>query len=209
MSTGTGAVGRLAPRTPADWVTATRAGLGVGTGVLVVLSLAGILPQRPWPLFLLLIPTAALDAVDGAVARRTNTVTKRGAIWDMEVDSALLLILSVAVSPFAPWALGIGLARYLFGLGGRLRPVWRGKLPFSQVRRVIAGFQAVALVTAMAPFVPIPVAQVVTAVAAVLLAYSFGRDVHYLERQRRFRLRSRLRATRESCANAHPEWGAE
>lgn len=45
---------------------------------------------------------------------------------------------------------------------------------------MIAGFQAVALVAALAPFV---LAQVVSAVALALLAYSFGRDIRYLERQ--------------------------
>ncbi|WP_425310335.1 CDP-alcohol phosphatidyltransferase family protein [Ammonicoccus fulvus] len=182
MSTRTGAAGRLAPLTPADWVTVTRAAMGAGAAVLVVLSLVGVLPQRPWSLFLLLVPTFALDAVDGAVARRTNTVTRRGAMWDMEVDSALLLIASLAVAPFAPWALAIGLMRYAFGIGGRLRPAWRGRLPFNQVRRVIAGFQAVALATALAPFVPILLAQLVTGLAVALLFFSFGRDIRYLER---------------------------
>lgn len=109
--------------------------MGVGAAVLVGLSLVGVLPDRPWSLFLLLVPTFALDAVDGAVARRTGTVTARGGRWDMEVDSALLLIVSLAVAQFAPWALGIGLARYAFGIGGRLRPAWRGRPPFNQVRR--------------------------------------------------------------------------
>lgn len=172
-----------APLTPADRVTVLRAGLGVVCAILVVLTLGGLLPPRSWVLFLLLVPTFALDAVDGAVARRTETASARGARWDMEVDAAILLVVSAALVPFAPWALGIGAARYVFWLGGRLRPAWREPLPFSQRRRVIAALQGIALTAALAPFVPIGVAQVVTGVAVALLAYSFGRDIRYLEQR--------------------------
>ncbi len=165
-------------------MTVFRAGLGVVCAVLVVLTLIGLLPPRSWILFLLLVPTVALDAVDGAVARRTGTVTARGARWDMEVDAAVLLIACLPVSVFAPWALVIGLARYLFGLGGLVRPWWRAKLPFRQSRRVIAALQGVALIVALAPFVPIWLAQVVTGVAVALLVFSFARDILFQERRR-------------------------
>lgn len=168
--------------TPADRITLLRSVMGLAVAVLVVLTLTGVLPPRSWWLFGLLVPTLVLDAVDGAVARRTGTVTARGARWDMEADAAVLLVASLAVAPFAPWALGIGLMRYLFGLGGRLRPAWTGTLPFSQSRRVIAGLQAAALAIALAPFVPIPVAQVVVTLALALLLFSFGRDILFLER---------------------------
>lgn len=170
--------------TPADRVTLFRSLLGVGVAALVALTLTGILPERSWLLFGLVVPTLALDAVDGAVARRTGTVTARGARWDMEADAAILAVTCLAVVPFAPWALGIGLARYLFWLGAFVRPAWRGKLPFLASRRVIAALQAVALAVALAPFVPIVGAQVVTGVALGLLVFSFGRDIAYLERRR-------------------------
>lgn len=165
--------------TPADRITLLRAVLGVGVAVLVVLTLAGVLPDRSWPLFALLVPTVLLDAVDGAVARRTRTVTARGARWDMETDAAILLVLSLAVAPFAPWVLVIGAARYLFGLAAVLWPPRRAELPFSRLRRWIAGGQAAALAIALAPMVPIVIGQVVTAVALALLVFSFGRDIRY------------------------------
>lgn len=168
--------------TPADRVTVGRGVLGVGCAVLVALALLGMLPARTWALFLLAAVTVLLDLVDGAVARHTGTVTERGARWDPEVDSAVLLVLSLAVADWAPWALLIGAMRYLFWLGGRLRPAWRGKLPFRQSRRVIAGFQGFALVVALTPFLPLWVGQVITAVAAALLVFSFGRDIAHLER---------------------------
>lgn len=162
--------------TPADKITLLRGTMGVGVAVLVVLGLVGVIPMRSWWLFGLLVPTLVLDGVDGAVARRTGTVTARGARMDMETDAAVLLVASLAVAPFAPWALGIGLARYVFWL----RPSWRRPLPLSQSRRVIAALQAVALATALAPFIPIWFAQLVTAFALMLLLFSFGRDILYL-----------------------------
>lgn len=168
--------------TPADRVTVLRAGLGVGCALLVALAFLGYLPERNWPLFLLAVLTALLDAVDGAVARRTGTVTQRGSRWDLEVDSAFILVLSLALVPVVPMALGIGMMRYLFWLGGRMRPGWDRPLPFRQSRRIIAALQAVALVTALAPFVPEEVARGVVAAALVLLGFSFVRDVRFLER---------------------------
>lgn len=155
--------------------------------MLVVLTLVGMLQPRAWALPLLLAPTLALDMVDGAVARRTGTVTARGARWDGEVDAAVLLIVCLAAVPFAPWVLAMGLARYAFGVAGLLRG-WRSALPFSHVRRVIGGLQGVALVVALTPIVPLRLAQVVTGAALVLLAYSFGTDIRYQECKRRERL---------------------
>lgn len=166
-----------APLTPADRVTVARAALGAVCAVAVALTLFGFLPSRSWLLVLLLVPTFALDAADGAVARRTGTVTARGARWDVEVDAAVLLVASLAVVPYAPWALLIGLARYLYWVGGRLRPALQTALPVSQRRRVIGGLQGVAMVVALAPIVPIWLAQLVTGVALALLVFSFGRDI--------------------------------
>lgn len=177
-------ISRVVPLTPADWVTAGRAFLGAVAAVVVVLALIGIVPARSWAVPLLLAPAFGLDAVDGAVARRTGTVTERGARWDVEVDAAVLLVACVAVTPYAPWALAIGLARYLFGVVGRLRR-WHPSLPRSQVRRAIGGLQGVAVVVALTPIVPIWLAQVITGVALALLVFSFGRDIRYQERRRR------------------------
>lgn len=173
----------ISPLTPADRVTLTRAALGLGCAVVVALTFLGLVPWRSWLLFVLAVPTAVLDAVDGPVARRTGTVTRRGSRWDMEVDSAVLLVLSLALLPVAPWALGIGLARYAFWLGGLVRTRWLLPLPFRQSRRLIAAFQAVALVVALAPFLPLWVGQVLTAVALALLLFSLTRDIVFQERR--------------------------
>ncbi|MBB1510115.1 CDP-alcohol phosphatidyltransferase family protein [Tessaracoccus sp. MC1756] len=170
--------------TPADRITLGRAVLGGVCAVLVVLGYLGHLPGRSWALFLVALPTALLDAVDGAVARRTNTVTERGARWDVAVDSAVLLILSLALVPLAPWILLMGAARYLFLLGGRFRPQWLLPLPFRQSRRLIGGLQALVTVTALAPVVPITVVQWSTGLSVALVAYSFARDIRLQEQRR-------------------------
>lgn len=168
--------------TPADRVTLTRAGLAVLLAVLVLLSLTGALAARSWLTFGVLVVALLLDLVDGAVARRTGQVTERGARWDSETDAATLLVASLAVATFAPWVLVIGLARYLFWLGGMVRPAWRLPLRYSLRRRVLGGAQGVALAIALAPVVPIWLAQAVTVVALVLLVFSFGRDIYLQER---------------------------
>lgn len=170
---------------PADRVTLGRTVLVGGCATVVVLALLGDLPERSWWLVALAAPAALLDTVDGVVARRTGTATAAGARLDMEVDAALLLVLSVAAgAALGWWVLGVGLLRYAFGVAGLLRPGLREPLPHSLVRRVIAGVQAGALVVALVPVVPVLLAQVVVAAALALLVWSFGRDVVTLERKR-------------------------
>ena len=169
--------------TPADRVTLVRAVLVSGCATVVVLSLLGDAPMRSWPLVLLAAPALLLDAVDGFVARRTDTVSEQGARFDMEVDAALLMVLSVpAAVAVGPWVLGIGVMRYAFAAASWWRPALRQRLNFSSFRRIVAGIQGVVLVVALAPAVPLPVAMLATAVALALLAVSFGRDVITLER---------------------------
>ncbi|WP_298989577.1 CDP-alcohol phosphatidyltransferase family protein [uncultured Pseudokineococcus sp.] len=171
---------------PADRVTLGRTVLAGGCATVVVLALLGDLPPRSWWLLALAAPAALLDAVDGAVARRTGTATAAGARLDMEVDAALLLVLSVALGPVVGWwVLGVGLMRYAFVVAGRLRPRLRQPLPYSLFRRAVAAAQAVVLVTALMPVVPVPLAATACAAALALLAVSFGRDVAALERRGR------------------------
>lgn len=66
----------------------------------------------------------ALDAVDGAVARRTDSVTELGARLDTEVDALVVLVGTVAVvaAGTVPVAfLAVGLARYAFVAGSHVR----------------------------------------------------------------------------------------
>jgi phosphatidylglycerophosphate synthase len=181
------AVGSRADRWsgPADRVTLGRTVLIGGCATVTVLALSGVVPDRPWWLVALALPAWILDGVDGAVARRTGTSSAAGARLDMEMDAALLLVLSIAAAPpLGWWVLGIGLMRYLFVAASWLRPRLKGDLAFSQFRRVTAAVQGIALTIAMVPMVPIRTGQVVCALALALLVVSFGRDVAALERSR-------------------------
>jgi phosphatidylglycerophosphate synthase len=168
---------------PADRVTLGRTVLIGGCATIAVLALAHDLPDRPWWLLALVVPALALDGVDGFVARRTGTSSAAGARLDMEMDAALLLVLStVAILSLGWWALAIGGMRYVFVAAAYFRPQLSGPLAFSQFRRVVAAVQGVSLAIALAPVTPLPLARGVVATALVLLLVSFGRDVLTLER---------------------------
>ena len=94
---------------PANAITAVRALL---TSVLAVL----VVRDAPVGVIVALATVALVtDALDGRVARRTGTVSRFGARFDMETDAALLLVLSLYVArDLGLWVLAIGLARYVF-----------------------------------------------------------------------------------------------
>ncbi|WP_236967026.1 CDP-alcohol phosphatidyltransferase family protein [Microbacterium aurantiacum] len=176
---------RRRPRavTPADRVTLGRVGLTGVVAAATVLVLAGSLPARTWVVAAVIGAALLLDAIDGWVARSTGTATDAGARLDMESDAALLLVLSILAAPTAGWwVLAIGAMRYVFVAASWIRPKLRGDLPYSSFRRTVAAIQGVALLVALIPIVPVPLAAASAAIALVLLAASFGRDIIALER---------------------------
>ncbi|SCL46201.1 Phosphatidylglycerophosphate synthase [Micromonospora chersina] len=166
---------------PADRVTLARA-LLVG-GVLALVVGGG-----PAPVAVLVPLTAvalALDAVDGRVARRTGTVSALGARFDMEVDSFLLLVLSVHLAPsVGAWVLVIGGMRYAFVAAAWPLPWMRGTLPPRYWRKVVAAAQGVVLAAAASGLLPPVATAALVAGALALLVESFGRDVAWLWRHR-------------------------
>ncbi|MGH7782112.1 MAG: CDP-alcohol phosphatidyltransferase family protein, partial [Candidatus Binataceae bacterium] len=169
--------------TPGDWVTLLRATLGGGVTALIADAL-----YQPVPVMTLVSLAAfalALDAVDGWVARHTNTVTMLGARFDMEIDAWLILVLSVYVAQLVGvWVLMIGAARYVFVAAGWPLPWLRASAPPRYWNKVVAAFQGIALTVAAADLLPHVVIEVVLMVAAALLAESFGREVWWLWRHR-------------------------
>jgi phosphatidylglycerophosphate synthase len=166
---------------PADVVTLTRAILVGGVVAAAADALAG---TAPGPAVAGLAAVAlALDGVDGAVARRTGTASALGARFDMEVDAALLLALSVLlVRPVGVWVLAIGGMRYAFLAAGLHRPWLTAPLPPRRSRKAVAAAQGVVLVTALAGVVPPRVTVLAVLLALTALAWSFGRDVRWLAR---------------------------
>jgi len=168
---------------PANRVTLTRATLVGGVAALVADSFGGPVPV---PTMVALTTIAlVLDAVDGWTARRTATVSRVGARFDMEVDAFLVLVLSIYdVRLIGGWVLAIGAARYLFVAASWVLPWLRRTAPPRYWNKVVAAIQAVVLTVAMADLLPRAITTAALLVALALLAESFGRQVWWLWRHR-------------------------
>jgi phosphatidylglycerophosphate synthase len=168
----------------ANAVTLGRATLVGGVTALVADSVSGRAPVAV--LVALAAVALALDGVDGLVARRTGTTTPLGARFDMEVDSFLLLVLSVYLAGTVGWwVLGIGLLRYAFGAAGWALPWLRAALPPRFSRKTVAATQGIVLAAASSGVLPRWLTLASVAAALALLVWSFARDTHWLWRTRR------------------------
>jgi phosphatidylglycerophosphate synthase len=170
---------RAARLSPADWVTLVRATFAVGVAALVADSFG---EPAQVPLLVSLASVAlVLDAVDGWVARRTQTTATLGARFDAEVDAFLILVLSVYVArSVGAWVLAIGAARYAFLVAGWVMPWMRESLPPRYWRKFVAATQGIVLTVAAANIFSPAVNGAALLIALALLAESFGRDVLWL-----------------------------
>ena len=169
---------------PADTITLFRLALTGGVTALVAESFSGRTALAA--LVVLAAVAAALDAVDGQVARRTGTTSAFGARFDMEADSVLVLVLSIFVaSSLGWWVAAIGLFRYAFVAASWALPWLRGALPPRMVRKAVAALQGAILVVASADLLPLPLAQIGVGLALGFLTWSFGTDVKWLWDRRR------------------------
>jgi len=168
----------------ANRVTLTRATLVGGVTALVADALLG--PANVAAVVGLAVVALILDGVDGWVARRSGTVSALGARFDMEVDAFLILVLSVYVAQsVGPWVLAIGAARYAVWAAGWVLPWMRRPVPPRYWRKPVAAIQGIVLTAAVANPLPGVAINVAIAVAMILLAESFGRDVVWQWRQQR------------------------
>ena len=168
---------------PADLVTLIRAVLVAGVAAMAVDSLYATVSV---PVLVGLAAVAlALDALDGFVARRTETASSFGARFDMEIDAFLIAVLSAAVAKdYGAWVLAIGGARYAFWIAGRLWPWIDRPLPDRYWRKVAAATQGVVLAVVVSGLLPRSVNLALLVGALALLAESFGRDLVWLWRHR-------------------------
>ena len=165
---------------PADRVTLVRAVLAGGV-------LALVLDAHPDVAAVVGLASLALvlDRADGEVARRTRTVSRFGAAFDMEVDAFLILVLSGYVAQdVGPWVLLIGLARYALWLAARLWPWLREAVPPRPWAKIVAAVQGVVLTVAAAGVLPSGWTVALLVGAQVLLAESFGHQVWWLRSHR-------------------------
>lgn len=184
----------LVLRAPTDLVgpglgAANRVTLGRSVLAVPVVALAfGPAPlDTPGRWLVIVVATAVLilDGVDGRVARRTGTETAFGARFDMELDAALILALSVLVWTNAiagAWVLLIGLMRYMFVAASWIWPALAAELPPNLRRKVVCVVQGVVLLVALGPIIPGTLATTVAAAGLAALTYSFGVDVRWLIR---------------------------
>ena len=129
----------------------------------------------------------ALDGIDGWLARRAGLVSGFGARFDMEVDSALALVLALAAykGGGAPVAvLVLGLARYAFWGASLGLPWLRATLPERVGRKAVCVLQIAVLIALHLPILPVPLSGPLVLVATLALLWSFGRDVLWLWRAR-------------------------
>ena len=168
---------------PADWVTAIRALL---TAILAAMLMPTIQPD-PATCVLIGSVAAALDGVDGWLARRTGTASAFGARFDMETDALLILVLSALVWKWdkaGAWVLASGLMRYAFVAGAAIWPWLHEPLEPSRRRQAICVVQVVALLAALLPSLDSTSASGVAAAGLAALAWSFLVDILWLWRLR-------------------------
>lgn len=161
-------------------LTLTRgAALAVFGGFLATGVADGSLTWLPAALFGF---AAGVDAVDGALARATDSVSALGARLDTETDGLAVLFGTVAVVAAAvvPAAfLIVGVARYAFVVG-----IWQRKrrglpvyeLPPSQLRRLLGATAMVTIWIALLPVVPAAVSRPLAALVVVPFVINFTLD---------------------------------
>ncbi len=186
---------------PANVVTSVRAAVVAAVAVLVTISYVHHL--SPVAIVALASIALVLDAVDGWVARRTGWVTDHGARYDMEVDAALILVLSAYVArSLGPWVLVIGLARYVMLAAGLAWPWLRGRVEARYWRKWVAATQGIVLAVAAAGVGPRLLRMSALAVSLVLLTLSFGTEVWELRRTHAGPLREGVRRAAAWTATA-------
>jgi phosphatidylglycerophosphate synthase len=170
-----------AGRRAADMVTLLRF-----AGVAALLAFGGAAAaDAAWSFWCAATVVVLLDLVDGAVARRFGG-SEAGAVLDMETDQCTVLTLSLLVVAHggAVHVLLLPALRYLFVLA-----MWFAGAPAHEPkpkngdnrrgRRVCAAVM-VALLVALLPEMPPLARDLATAVAVLLLAWSFTDDARHL-----------------------------
>lgn len=178
---------------------------------LLVVLVAGMIPfprhahEAAWLLALLSLVALCLDGVDGWVARRTGTATAWGARFDMEVDAAFIMVLSVmlvVVDRAGWWVLTLGLMRYGFLLAGLVWHWVQRPLPPSFRRQAVCVVQVASLLICLPPLLPPTAATALLLVAMLLLIYSFAVDLWWLFRHRHQPASRTDRARQQGVDNA-------
>ncbi|MGD9945518.1 MAG: CDP-alcohol phosphatidyltransferase family protein [Burkholderiaceae bacterium] len=167
---------------PANRVTLSRLAL--------VALLAGWLVEPAvvpsWGLVATATLAASLDALDGALARRSHLASEFGARFDMETDALLILVLCALLwrsGRAGAWVLLAGGLRYLFVAAAWRWPALARPLPPSLRRKTICVLLIILLISGLGPIVPSGLAALLAAGGVLLVAASFAVDIGWLLRQ--------------------------
>ncbi len=131
---------------------------------------------------------AVLDHVDGRLARRLGRTTRLGARLDMEIDALGILVATAVAIHFGKLGVGylaVGLARYVFVAGLRLRDrlgLGVRALDSSDLRRVLAGCQMGFLAVALWPVVPLELTRAASVLFGGATLGMFWRDFRFASR---------------------------
>ncbi len=121
------------------------------------------------------------DGIDGWIAHRFQENSEFGEYLDKETDALfvhLLCLIIIGRGLMGSWVIIIGLLRYLFAIFTYIYPTEIKKERRSTLGRYIYFIVVVALLTA---FLPIPlVYEPLITISALLLFYSFGRDILWI-----------------------------
>lgn len=151
--------------------------------LVLAVSLWTVTSSASWLLVGIATAAAALDAVDGPLARRSGRASPFGARFDMETDAFLVLTLSVLVWRFGKagaWILAAGVLRYLFVAASWPWPWMAAPLPPSRRRQAVCVVQIVSLIVALVPVVPRPLSDAVAGAGLAALVWSFWLDTRWL-----------------------------
>jgi phosphatidylglycerophosphate synthase len=162
----------------------TLARLALATSLVAPL-VAGASPS--WIVFTVATVALMFDGVDGWLARRHGHISAFGARFDMEVDSALALILALSaamISGAGAVAILLGLPRYIFAAALWFFPWMRRDVPERFSRKVVCVVQLGALIALQAPILPDPVAVALVPTVIAVIAWSFAVDLAWLWRRR-------------------------
>lgn len=141
-------------------------------------------PERiAWAVVVGATLTALMDAVDGALARRSGLASAFGADFDMETDAWLIFVLCSLVVQFDKaglWVMASGLMRYAFVAAARAWPWLAGELRPSLRRKTVCVMQITTLIVCLGPIVPRWASTALAAAGLSALAASFAIDVRTL-----------------------------
>ncbi|WP_117196421.1 CDP-alcohol phosphatidyltransferase family protein [Rhizobium terrae] len=134
-----------------------------------------------------------LDGIDGFVARRTGKASPFGSRFDVEIDTLMILFLSIAVlllHKAGGWVILIGLMRYGHIAAQAIKPALRAEMHPSIRRKAIWVLQGPILCLTLLPVVQTPYSNIFSIIALIFLAWSLVVDIIFqLEPKKRYCVR--------------------